>query len=137
MPWRNPHAPPAQAPVNVPAVMESDFLLMKTLPLRNHRGQIAHVPAVVAAANALPVKVVDSRALLLPRPNPLPGPAAGVRATLRVPTARSQASTAGGPGRLARQLQAVGHSAGRAVGARRAPHENRLNHRPHQPSGTS
>ena len=65
VPWRNPHAPPAQAPVNVPAVMESDFLLMKTIPLRNHRGQIAHVPAVVAAVNALPVKVkvVDLRAL--------------------------------------------------------------------------
>jgi hypothetical protein len=80
VPWRNPNAPPAQALVNVPAVMELDFLLMKTLPPRNHRGQIAHVPAVVAAVNALPVKVVDSRALLLPRPNPLPG-----CATLRVP----------------------------------------------------
>ena len=77
VPWRNPHAPPAQAPVNVPAVMESDFLLMKTLPPRNHRGQVAHVPAVAAAVNVPPVKVVDSRALLLPRPNPLPGPAAG------------------------------------------------------------
>jgi hypothetical protein len=71
VPWRNPNAPPAQALVNVPAVMELDFLLMKTLPPRNHRGQIAHVPAVVAAVNALPVKVVDSRAL--PTPNPFAG----------------------------------------------------------------
>ena len=66
MPWRNPHAPPAQAPVNVLAVMESDFSLMKMLPLRNHRGQIAHVPAVAAPVNVPPVKVADSRVLLLP-----------------------------------------------------------------------
>jgi hypothetical protein len=96
VPWRNPHAPPAQAPVNVPAVMESDFLLMKTLPLRNDRGQIAHVPAVVAAVNALPVKVVDSRALLLPRPNPLPGPAGGYTSR----AARGPTSKRTRPGRL-------------------------------------